>query len=85
MPSDDLLAQYLLHNSRGLVEVTKFELHVIQFIYKLVRERLFGQTGLAQVDAGLEGNSPGRSHVKLAQTYLGSIPTGATTHHKQHR
>lgn len=70
VPREAILARYLLHNSRGLVELTKSEPPVIQFIHETVREFLVGKSGLCRVDLALEVNLLGWSHAKLAQTCL---------------
>lgn len=71
LPNHDSIAKSILHNSRGLVEVTKSEPPVIQFIHETVREFLVNQSGLAQVDSVLKDNLLGWSHAKLAQVCFG--------------
>lgn len=70
VPDDARLARYLVHNSRGLVEVTKSQPPLVQFIHETVREFLVGESRLAQVDRVLVGNLEGWSHAKLVQACL---------------
>ncbi|KAJ9652747.1 hypothetical protein H2198_008019 [Neophaeococcomyces mojaviensis] len=46
-PAPDTLARYLLHCSRGLVELTLSESSVVQFIHETVRDFLAGKDVLA--------------------------------------
>lgn len=63
IPSDEHLRRYLLHRSRGLVNLRTDS--VLQFIHETVRTFLLGIRGFRQVNPGLAINVEGFSHDKL--------------------
>lgn len=73
VPTQEVLAKYMLYRSRGLIEVTRSEPPVVQFIHETVREFLAGDHRLVQVDPALAGNLPGHIHAKLAEACVSYV------------
>lgn len=63
MPDDDRLHRYLLHRSRGLVDLTTYG--TLQLIHETARTFLLGVYGFQQVEPKLRLNIEGISHDKL--------------------
>ncbi|OCT55076.1 Pfs, NB-ARC and Ankyrin domain protein [Cladophialophora carrionii] len=61
----ETMDRYLLNCSRGLIEVTRTEPPVVQFVHEAVRDFLIGANGLKKVDTRLAGNVKGISHEQL--------------------
>ncbi|KAK5082321.1 hypothetical protein LTR05_007467 [Lithohypha guttulata] len=62
------VARYLLNCSRGLVEITKAQPPIIQFIHETVRDYLVEKDGIAKVAPDIADNVEGSSHntIKIA-------------------
>ncbi|KAJ9661139.1 hypothetical protein H2198_002083 [Neophaeococcomyces mojaviensis] len=69
-PDATRLTRYLLHYSRGLVEVTTAEPPVVQFIHETVRTFLLSANGLSHVQPEIAANVEGLSHAKLREACL---------------
>jgi Ankyrin repeats (3 copies) len=65
LPDKDQLNRRILKYSRGLVEQTKSQPPVIQFIHKTVRDFLTGEKGLEQMQSALTEKVQGWSNDKL--------------------
>jgi Ankyrin repeats (3 copies) len=65
LPGKDQLNRRILKYSRGLVEQTKSQPPVIQFIHETVRDFLTGEKGLKQMQSALTGKVQGWSNDKL--------------------
>ncbi|KAK8007734.1 hypothetical protein PG989_001724 [Apiospora arundinis] len=75
--TNDDIAKFVLHNSKGLAESTKSKLPTIQFIHESVRDFLLKDNGLQAVWPAAGSNLHGKSHEVLKQaclTYLNSEP-----------
>ena len=65
VPAPDRLTRFILHCSRGLVEVVEIgpsKPAVVQFIHETVREFLLQENGLASISQALATNIAGISH-----------------------
>lgn len=68
IPPMNTLHRQILNLSRGLVEVTKADPPVVQFIHETVRHFLTGPLGLSRVRPELANNLVGLSHGMLKQS-----------------
>jgi len=68
-----ILPKYILHHSRGLVEVTAANPPVVQFIHETVREFLLATNRLIQLDELSTSLAPAPSHEALKSARLRCI------------
>lgn len=73
VPEFGRLAKYLLHCSRGLIEVTKSDPPQVQFIHETIRSFLLSGRGLVKVQPQLRIGFEGSSHDKLKEACLQCI------------
>ncbi|KAK5304595.1 hypothetical protein LTR99_003658 [Exophiala xenobiotica] len=73
-PAD--MERFILDCSKGLAELTKTKDQTVQFIHESVRDFLFKENSLGQLQPGLTDNFAGISHDRLkecCQAYLGIL------------
>jgi len=76
--SVDAIKKFILNSSKGLAEITRSQIPVVQFIHESVRDFLL-KDGLKNILPGDTGDTiEGRTHNSLAQCCLNYIRSGAS-------
>ncbi|PLB51475.1 hypothetical protein P170DRAFT_80243 [Aspergillus steynii IBT 23096] len=80
-PLDDFVGSFILNISKGLVEITRSKARTVHFIHESVRDFLLRGDGFNKLQMGLQENTVGNSHDRIAQVcfqYIAQIDEGET-------